>query len=108
MDNETKDKIDMMLLLAYKIASKRHESLSHPPQAEWQKIANIINARFSYPLPPDPAQANPGPGASYNDWKANNHFSQLLFKDTDAEWGSLPLEDDKVQHAIESWNLKLF
>lgn len=101
-----KEKIDMMLLLAYKIGFKRNGS--HPPQAEWQRIADIINAKFSYPLPPIPGVANPGPGAQYNYWKANNHFWQHLFEDINAKWGSLPLENDEVQNAIEIYNLKLF
>ena len=98
MINEEKDKIDEMLIVAYKILFKRIGI--QPPRADWQRIADIINARFSYPFQ--------GQGGTYDYWKANNHHNRLLFTDKFNEWGNLPLESEKVQNAISSYNLALF
>ena len=98
MSNMDKEKIDMMLILTYKIAVN---AIPLPPtQDDWQRIANKINASFSYPLPRT---------VPLYDWfKARYHYDHLLFSTIKAEWSEQPLNSSTVQNAIQSFNMSEF
>lgn len=95
----TKDSIDETLIIAEKIGYNPPHNTPGAPN--WQKLAEKINARHSFPVPPDTVY--------YTGATARQHWAGQLYRLTETDrWRLLTLDDEILKGAVETYNLTVW
>ena len=96
MTNQDKQEIDAILIIANKI--KYRQTQANPGVTNWQAVAEVINRKYSYPLPPDPEL--------YDGANALNHFATLLNRSEHTnQWAVTPVHSTDVQEGMVVYDL---